>query len=287
MKKISVFGNTWALEGFLPGEKKIFLAGFAIKTKIYTGKSKYQSIDIFDTKGYGRMFFLDGLVQLSTKDEAVYHEMLVHPALMHHPSPQRVLIIGGGDGGALREVLKHPVKEAFLVEIDEEVIYVAKKYLPTLCRSAFGDKRSKIVVADGIEFVAKHKNYFDCIILDSNDPDGVMAAKLFEEKFLRAVKNALRKDGIFSAQTGYISDTFGLKARATMRKVFYSFELHRAFVGSFPRDEHSFPVASLKMDLAKTTEKVLEKRYKERRISTSYYSPVMHFASGVFPPLLK
>ena len=230
------------------------------------------------------MFFLDGLVQLSTKNEAVYHEMLVHPAFMHHPSPKRVLIIGGGDGGALREVLKHPIKEAFLVEIDKEVIYVAKKYLPTLCRSAFEDKRSKIVVADGIEFVSKYKDYFDCIILDSNDPNGIMAKKLFEEKFLRSVKNALRKDVVFSAQTGYISDTFGVRARAVMNKVFDSYELHRAFVGNFQRDEHSFPVASLKIDLAKTTRKVLEKRYKERNISTSYYSPAMHFASGVFPP---
>jgi len=284
MKKVSLLQKTWAIEGFLPGEKKIFLAGFAIKKKIYTGKSKYQTIDIFDTEGYGRMLFLDGLVQLSTKDEAVYHEMLVHPALMHHPFPKRVLIIGGGDGGALREVLKHPVTEAFLVEIDEEVIYVAKKYLPTLCRAAFEDKRSKIVVADGIEFVSKHKNYFDCIILDSNDPDGIMAEKLFEEKFLRSVKNALTSNGVFSAQTGYISDTFGVRARTVMKKVFGSYELHRAFVGSFPRDEHSFPVASLKIDLAKTTRRVLEKQYKERNISTSYYSPAMHFASGVFPP---
>ena len=287
MKKVSLLQKTWAIEGFLPGEKKIFLAGFAIKKKIYTGKSKYQSIDIFDTQGYGRMFFLDGLVQLSTKDEAVYHEMLVHPALMNHPSPKRVLIIGGGDGGALREVLKHPVKEAFLVEIDEKVIQVAKKYLPTLCRSAFQDKRSKIVVTDGIEFILKYKNYFDCIILDSNDPDGIMAAKLFEEKFLRAVKNALTKDGIFSAQTGYISDTFGMKARTVMKKVFSFYELHRAFVGSFPRDEHSFPVASLKVNLKKTTKTVLEKRYNQRKISTSYYSPAMHFASSVFPPSFK
>ena len=285
MKKATILGKTWALEGFLPGEKKEFLAGFAIKKVLYTGKSKYQTIDVFDTEGFGRMFFLDGLVQVSTKNEAVYHEMLVHPALMHHPNPQKVLIIGGGDGGALREALKHPVDEVFLVEIDAEVIRIATKYLPTLCRSAFKDKRSKVVVADGIKFIKKYKNYFDCIILDSNDPDGIMAAALFKEKFLRSVKSALKKDGVFSAQTGYMSDTFGVTARAVMKKVFSSFELHRAFVGSFPRDEHSFPIASLKVDLKKTTEKVLKKRYKKRKISTSYYSPAMHFASGVFPPV--
>ena len=287
MKKVSISNKTWAIEGCLPGEKEIFLAGFAIKKMVYSPKSKYQSIDIIDTIGYGRMFFLDGLVQLSEKDEAVYHEMLVHPALMHHSSPKRVLIIGGGDGGALREVLKHPVKEAFLVEIDQKVIDVAKKYLPTLCRSAFRDKRSKIVVADGIEFVGKYKDYFDCIVLDSNDPDGIMAAKLFEEKFLRSVKNALKKDGIFCSQTGYISDTFGIKARTVIKKVFSFYELHRAFVGSFPRDEHSFPVASFKINFEKTTMKVIEKRYKQRSIVTSYYSPAMHFASGVFPPSFK
>ena len=124
----------------------------------------------------------------------------------------------------------------------------------------------------------------DYRILDSNDPDGIMAKKLFEEKFLRSVKNALRKDGIFSVQTGYISDTFGVRARAVMNKVFDSYELHRAFVGSFPRDEHSFPVASVGIDLARMRKGVLEKRYKKRNISTSYYSPAIHFASGVFPP---
>ena len=287
MKKVSISGKTFALEGSLPGEKKVFLEGFAIKKMVYTGKSRYQTIDIVDTEGHGRMFFLDGLVQVATKNEAVYHEMLVHPALMHHPSPKKVLIIGGGDGGALREALKHPAAEVFLVEIDEEVIRIATKYLPTLCAAAFKDKRSRVVVADGIDFVKNHENYFDCIILDSNDPDGVMAATLFQEKFLRSVKSALRKDGIFSAQTGYMSDAFGVKARAVMKKVFPFFELHRAFVGSFPRDEHSFPVASLKIDLKKTTQKVLEKRYRERKISTSYYSPAMHFASSVFPPSSK
>src|SRR3989344_1924251 len=179
MKPASRFGAQWVFEGFLPGERKEFLAGFAVEKHLYTGKSKFQKFDVFDSVGFGRMFFLDGLAQLSTKHEAVYHEMLVHPALLHHPSPRRVLIIGGGDGGALREVLKHPVQEAVLVEIDEEVIRVAKKYLPSLCKSAFADKRSRIVIEDGIQFLERYKNYFDCIILDSNDPDGVMAEKLF------------------------------------------------------------------------------------------------------------
>ena len=127
MKSIFLFGKKWIFEGYLPGSPKISLEGFAVEKSLYKKKSKYQVIEIFDTEGFGRMFFLDGLVQLSTKYEAVYHEMLVHPAMLSHSNPQTVLIIGGGDGGTLRETLKHPVKEVFLVEIDTEVIEVSKK----------------------------------------------------------------------------------------------------------------------------------------------------------------
>lgn len=283
MKKVKLFKSDWIFEGFLPGERKEFLAGFAVKKQVYSGKSKFQTFDIFDTYGFGRIFFLDGLIQLSTVHEAVYHEMLVHPALMQHPNPKRVLIIGGGDGGALREVLKHPVQEAVLVEIDEEVIRVAKKYLPSVSDGAFGDKRSRIVIEDGIRFLEQYEGHFDCIILDSNDPDGVMAEKLFQEKFFRAIKRALTKNGIFEAQTGYLSDAFGVKARTVMQKVFPYYELHRAFVGTFTREEHSFPVASAGINISNTNQKTIRDRYRKRKLRTSYYSPEMHAASSVLP----
>lgn len=281
MNRKRLFGEEWIFDGFLPGEKKTFLSGFAVKRLLYQGKSAFQTFHVFDTAGFGRIFFLDGLVQLSTAHEHVYHEMLVHPALLSHPHARRVLIVGGGDGGALREVLKHPVKEAVLVDIDKKVIEVSKKYLSSVNAGAFSSKRSTVIIGDGIEFVSKNKNAFDCIILDSNDPDGVMAQKLFQERFFRSVRAALKKGGIFAAQTGYVSDGFGKKARSSMKKVFGKYALHVAFVPHFPRDLHSFPVASVSVDPVKIPEHILQKRYEVRRLSTSYYSPALHGASRV------
>ncbi|MCH8244642.1 polyamine aminopropyltransferase [Patescibacteria group bacterium] len=286
MKSIFLFGKKWILEGYLPGSPKISLEGFAVKKSLYKKKSKYQVIEIFDTEGFGRMFFLDGLVQLSTKYEAVYHEMLVHPAMLSHSNPQTVLIIGGGDGGTLRETLKHPVKEVFLVEIDKEVIEVSKKYLPSVSSGAFNDSRTKIIIADGKDFIKQYQNYFDCIILDSNDPDGVMAAGLFGKSFFQKVKRALKPDGIFALQAGYISDKFGENARRDLAKVFSFVQVHRAFVRHFPDDEHTFVIGTSRKGFMKISKHMIERAYKKRGLHTVYYSPAIHFASSVLPKSL-
>ena len=279
-----LFGKQWVFDDSLPGETRVSLEGFGVTKKILDTKTKYQKVDIFDTTGYGRVLFLDKLMQLSTEYEATYHEMLVHPALLLHPKPEQILIIGGGDGGALREVLKHPVKEAMLVEIDKDIITLSKKYLPSLSQGAFDHKKAKIVIGDGEQVIAQYKNYFDCIIMDSNDPDGVMAQGLFAAKFFQAAKKALRPGGIFITQIGYLSDTFGKKARAHMQKVFPFMQTHRAFIRHFMRDEHAFSLAFSHPSFSKITKSLLEKRFKTRKLKTSYYSPAMHFASLVFPP---
>ena len=156
MKKKFLFKKDWFFEDFkLPTEPPVFTWCTAIKRKIYSGKSQFQKIDVFDTEEFGRILALDGLVQLSTKHEFVYHEMFVHPAMLYHQKPERILIIGGGDGGALREVFKYPVKEVFLVDIDKKVIDVSRKYLPSVSKGAFNDKRLKIFNKDAISFVKK------------------------------------------------------------------------------------------------------------------------------------
>jgi spermidine synthase len=283
MKSVFLLGKKWIIEGYLPGSSKIYLEGFAVRKTLYKKKSKYQTIDVFDTEGFGRMLFLDGLVQLSTKYEAVYHEMLVHPAMLSHTNPKSVLIIGGGDGGTLKEALKHPIKEVFLVEIDKEVIEVSKKYLPSVSNGAFDDTRAKIVIADGKDFIKQYKNHFDCIILDSNDPDGIMAKGLFGKDFFRKVKKALKPDGIFALQSGYISDKFGENARRDLAKVFSFVQVHRAFVRHFSDDEHTFSIGTSRKDFMKVSKLMIERAYKKRDIHTLYYSPAIHFASAVFP----
>jgi spermidine synthase len=281
MKKIFL-GKKWFFEDFMPGEPKTSTWGFIIEKEIYSRKSKFQEIEVFETKEFGRVLALDGLVQLSTKDEFVYHEMLVQPAMMYHQNPKTVLIIGGGDGGALREVIKHPVKEIFLVDIDKKVIEVSKKYLPSLSEGTFNDKRLKIFIDNALKFIKKYKNFFDVIIDDLTDPTGPSAA-LWTTKFYRDICRVLKEDGVAAFQTAYLKERFAKRARKRLKKVFPFFKIHKAFVASFPFDEHTFSIGSKKIDFDKITFKDIEKKFKKLNLKTKYYSPGIHFASAVFP----
>jgi len=284
MKKKFLFGKIWFFEDFkMPTEPPTSTWGFLIEKEIYSGKSKYQKIEVFDTKEFGRILALDGLVQLSTKHEYVYHEMLVQPAFLYHPNPKKVLIIGGGDGGTLREVVKHrTVKEIFLVDIDKKVIEVSKKYLPSVSQGAFNDKRLKIFIEDALEFVKKYKNYFDIIINDSTDPTGPSLA-LWQSKFYRDIKQALNKNGVAGFQTAYLKERFAQRTRKKLKKIFPFLKIHKAFVGCFPLDEHTFSFGSPKINFNKVSFKKIKERYKKLKIKTKYYSPEVNFASAVLP----
>lgn len=286
MKKKFLFGKTWFFEDFLPGESKTFTWGVIPEKEIFVGKSQFQKIEIFETKGFGRILALDGLVQLSTRHEFVYHEMLVQPAFFYHQNPKKVLIIGGGDGGALREVVKHPVKEILLVDIDKKVIEISKKYLPSLSQGAFEDKRVKVFIEDGLKFIKKYKNYFDVIIIDLTDYFG-LAKEFAKVKFYKDVSRALKSKGVFVAQTAYFRDKFGQRVRKNIKKVFPYFKIHRAFVGCFPFDEHTFSVGSKKINLEKVNFQKIAPRFKKINLKTKYYSPQIHFASEVLPRYLE
>jgi len=250
MIKKFISGKNWFFEDFIPGEPAASTWGVEIKKKIYSGKSKFQDFFIFDTKEFDRIWALDGLVQLSTRHEHVYHEMLTHPALFYHKNPKKVLIIGGGDGGVLREVVKHPVKEIFLVDIDKKAIEVSKKYLPTVSDGAFNDKRLKIFNEDASKFIKNFKNYFDIIIDDLTDPTGPSLA-LWGTAFYKDILKALKKDGVASFQTAYLKEKFAKESREKIKKVFPFFKVHKAFVGCFPFDEHTFSLGSKKINFNK------------------------------------
>ncbi len=173
---------------------------FTVAKVLHNRRSRFQTIEIIRNRDYGRVLLLDGLLQTTERDEFYYHEMLVHPALASHPKPKNVLIIGGGDGGALREVLKHPVKKATLVEIDGQVIDACREHFPWL-RTAFRDKRAELVVADGNVFIDKTLDRFDVIIVDSSDPVGPSTV-LHQEAFYRKLKSRLRPGGTIAAQAG-------------------------------------------------------------------------------------
>jgi len=287
MKKRFLFGKNWFFEDFLPSESPTFTWGVIQEKTVYSGKSKYQKFEIFDTKEFGRIFTLDGLTQLSTKHEFIYHEMLVQPAMFYYwvnnkKSPEKVLIIGGGDGGVLREVVKHKVKEIFLVDIDKKVIDVSKKYLPSVSNGSFSDKRLKIKNEDAINFVRRYKNYFDIIIDDLTDPTGPSLA-LWQTGFYKDILHALSKNGIVSFQTAYLRERFAKRTREKLKKVFPYFKIHKAFVGCFPFDEHTFSLGSKSVDFNKITFKEIKEKFRRLKIKTRYYNPEIHFASAIFP----
>jgi len=190
--------QTWYTEQWAGQGSAISLK---IVKKLHDEQSQYQRIEIFETETFGKLMTLDGLVMVTDRDNFVYHEMMSHPALFTHPDPKRVLIIGGGDCGTLREVLKHPTVElAEQVELDERVTRVSEIFFPDLCEKN-NDPRARLHFTDGIQWVADAKaDSYDVIIVDSTDPVGP-AAGLFSETFYRNCHRALRTGGIVVGQS--------------------------------------------------------------------------------------
>lgn len=166
---------------------------------LYSGKSKYQDLLVFNNKTFGNVLVLDGRIQATEKDEHSYQEMIAFLPLNAHPNPEKVLIIGGGDGGVAREVCKHPsVKHVTQCEIDEDVIKVSKQFLPNMAKG-FDHPKMNLHIGDGFKFLAEHKNEFDVIITDSSDPEGP-AASLFQVSYYELMRDALREKGIICCQ---------------------------------------------------------------------------------------
>jgi len=177
-----------------------FSMGWKVKKVLHSEQSKFQKIEVLDTEAVGKLLLLDGKTMVSDLDEFVYHEVMAHIPYMVSRKCENVLIIGGGDGGVVREFAKHKdIKRIDLVEIDERVIEVSRKYFPD-CTSAFDDPRVNILSQDGFAFIQKKKNEYDIIIIDSTDPED-FASGLFTQDFYTDVYNALTEDGIMMNQT--------------------------------------------------------------------------------------
>lgn len=188
----------WVSETFHPDWRVSFQADKVL----HEVKTKHQHLVIFENAAWGTTLVLDGVFQLTTRDEYIYHEMMAHVPLMALASPKRVLVVGGGDGGVLREVLKHPsVKKATLVEIDQSVIDMTLKYFPEVPGKTFDNPRADVVIADGLKYVAETTEKFDAIIVDSSEPIGPSAV-LHTKEFFRDCKRALKPDGILVTQNG-------------------------------------------------------------------------------------
>lgn len=287
----SINNRPWFVETSFPGVRRCKKDAFLIGKEIFKGKSAFQDIYIFESPGFGKILALDGIIQFSQSDEFIYHEMIAHVPLFSHPAPKRFLVVGGGDGGVLREASKHPLKELYQVEIDREVVALAKKYLPFVSKGAFEDKRLSIAFEDGRKFIRRYKDFFDVIVVDSTDPVGP-GKVLFRGDFYKTVFDALTSDGIAIFQLGPFLD-FDLIIKPTAKKLKshcrYVYPIRLAMPSYSCGCEYCFMIASKKINPASLAPSLIAKHLKERlgaqASSLRYYTPHLHPASMVMPKI--
>lgn len=236
--------NLWVTEQ----EADHIRTGWAVTEVLFRGRSEFQTVDVVETKAYGTMLLLDGLVMITDADEFIYHEMISHIPLCLHPNPKRVLVIGGGDGGTVREILKHKsVEEVILCEIDDMVIEQSKRFFPQVadCLKPGVDSRVTVKVGDGVAFVKQLKNEMDVILVDSTDPIGP-GEGLFSREFYRDVAGALKSGGLMAAQSE--SPWFTKDALSRIhRNISGGFKHRRSYVApipTYPRGSWSWTIAA-------------------------------------------
>ncbi|MEK4200034.1 polyamine aminopropyltransferase [Cytobacillus sp. FSL K6-0265] len=245
-------------------------------------KTEYQQLDMLETEQFGNMLLLDNMVMTTEKDEFVYHEMIAHVPLFTHPSPKKVLIVGGGDGGTVREVLKHSsVEKVTQVEIDNKVVEYSKKHLPHIS-SSFGDSRTELIIGDGFDHIIKSNNKYDVILVDSTEPVGP-AAGLFTKGFYAGIAKALKEDGIFVAQTDnpWFKAELIRNAIRDTKEIFPIARLYTCNIPTYPSGMWTFTIGSKKYDpLDVDSNRISD-------INGQYYTPELHQASFVLPKFVQ
>ncbi len=263
---------------FTEKQTKNFGITAKINKTLHTEQTEFQKLDMVETEEFGNMLILDGMVMTTQKDEFVYHEMVAHVPLFTHPNPENVLVVGGGDGGVIREVLKHPsVKKATLVEIDGKVIEYSKIYLPEIA-GKLEDPRVEVKVDDGFMHIANSENVYDVIMVDSTEPVGP-AVNLFTKGFYAGISKALKEDGIFVAQTDnpWFTPELITQVQRDVREIFPITRLYIANIPTYPSGMWTFTIGSKKHDPLE----VEENRFFD--IETKYYTKELHKAAFVLP----
>jgi len=242
---------------------------YQVEEVLYSANTGCGQIKVLASSYFGRMLVLNGVVQLTERDEHIYHEMLVHVPLHVHTSPSDVLIIGGGDGGSLREVLKHDsVNKATLVEMDKGVIETSQKFFPTLS-TGFSDPRTRVIIAEGAGFLSRTPEKFDVIIIDSTDPVGP-AESLFTRKFFADAFASLKADGIFVAQTEslHFHQQFVSEVQHKLAQEFPLVHLYTAPIATYAGNWWTFSIASKKHNPKQPLTK--------HQVETTYYAEDVH-----------
>lgn len=266
-----------------------YAQSFTVSDLLFEVKTEHQHLEIYQTPALGRVMLLDGVVQTTEKDEYIYHEMMVHVPLFAHPNPKRVLIIGGGDGGILREVLRHPnIEHVTQVEIDQSVIDMCKKYFPNHSNGAFDDPRAHIVIDDGKEFVANCIETFDVIISDSTDPIGP-GEVLFTSDFYADEKKCLNPGGIMVAQNG-VPFLQGDEITTTYQRLKPLYKDNGFYVTAVPTYSCGLMTLAWATDdesLRKQPVEAITERYSRAGFTTGYYNPEVHVASFALPNYIR
>lgn len=260
-----------------------------VEEVLFHEKTDYQDLIIFQSKGFGRVLALDSIVQVTEGDEFVYHEMMSHVPILAHGAARNVCIIGGGDGGVLREVLKHPgVEKATMVEIDPGVIELCTKYMPKISDGAFDNPRAEVIIADGIKFMAETERRFDVIIIDSTDPIGP-GEVLFTEQFYKDCARCLTARGIVVNQNGVPamqSDEIGMtlsRRRPYFKDAGFTVCAVPTYVGGFMAlgwASHDPQARSHAVD-------TIRQRFAASPFKTRYYNPEIHVASFALPQFVR
>lgn len=253
-----------------------------VRQTLYREKTPFQEIAVLDTLQFGRMLILDGTVQLTILDEFVYHEMLAHVPLLTHPAPNDVLIIGGGDGGTAREVLRHSrLCDATLVEIDRRVVEVSRQFFPELACS-YDNPKLQVYFEDGVTYLAKKDAGYDVVLVDAPDPVG-QAARLFGVEFYESIFKALRPDGLFAAhiESPYFDSELIARVYRDVRRIFPIVKVYMAVVPTYPGALWCFITGSKKYDP--------EAKPREAEFSDllRYYNAELHQAAFKLPSFVN
>ncbi len=261
--------------------------GITIKVKnvLKSINTKFQKLDVYETEGFGKLLTLDDLVMVTERDEFIYHEMIAHVPLFCHNLPETVLVIGGGDGGTVREILKHKtVKHIDMVEIDQEVVIAAKEFFPSLS-CELDNPKVKLHFKDGVEFVKNKKDLYDIIIIDSTDPINV-GEGLFTTEFYKNCFNALKDGGILTNQSEspFHNADWVTNIYKKLNKVFPIVKMYIASVPTYPAGIWSFAFCSKNVDPLKNFN---ENRYNEYRLKLKYYNNEIHKACFAVPNFAK
>ncbi len=255
---------------------------------LHRERTGYQDLLIFENPYFGRVLALDGIVQTTEGDEFAYHEMLVHVPILAHGAARRVAIVGGGDGGALEEALKHDVERVALIELDPAVVELSRRYLPSICGDAFDDPRAEVIFADGAAFMKETDEVFDVIVVDSTDPVGSSVA-LFEQEFYADCRARLGESGILVAQSGvtFMQEDEARGTYRRMRTLFADAWLYLTQVPTYGAGFMTLGWGSRSAAPRATPLAEIERRFRAAGIETRYYTPEVHLAAFGLPGYIR